>query len=113
MKNRLSVERMIELEKNIEEDNLDQNLEYNEKMYIELAQKIPFKYVVEYINIRKKYKFFLSDDYIKKEILNILNCTIEELDIRFKEVILILKYKNNQMNNLLIEQKKMVKRINS
>jgi len=107
----LTIERIIELEEELKNYNLESNLNYDELMYINRARKIPFNIMVIVIKYYKKRWYIIDEVEFENKIQNLFHVTKEELKLRFKDVNLILRYKNKQMNNLLLEQKKMIKKI--
>ena len=109
MKNKLNVKRMLELEKILENYDLKNNFTIAELSYLERANKMPLKYMIEFINIYKKNWLFIDEVEVYNTIKNLFNCSDEEIYYRFKEVHMILRYQDSKLNNLVKERKKLVK----
>ena len=110
--NELTIERVLELEQMAKDNNIRYPLLLNEFRYVNRAIKIPYE---DARNDMKKLGEcvlpLLEIRYIY-QLLAKYNCTDKELSQRFKEVERIRIYKKNFNNNLLKEQKKMLKRMN-
>ncbi|MBQ8891565.1 MAG: hypothetical protein IJ068_01725 [Bacilli bacterium] len=106
--NRIDIKRMLELEELAKEKIEYANFSIEELKYIELAEKMPFNYMVAFIECYKR-NFFIDKKQIMKTLEVLFHCTEYEFDVRFKNVQRILKYKNKELDNLVDEQKKMVK----
>lgn len=111
MKNIIDVERMIELEKMVENNEIEFPITYKEYIYIERARKIPFKYMVEFITLLKNNRPWISKKDVVNTLMNLISCSDEIMD-RYNEVNEILNYKNDKLNEMVKEQKQMVKKIN-
>lgn len=85
------------------------SLEYQEMLYFKRAWKLPLKYMKEIIELYKRNWFFVNEVDIMKTLINIFNCTEEEIRRRFIEVHMILRYHNNKMKKLVNERKKLIK----
>ena len=109
--NELTVERMIEIEKMVENYNIIFPLTNPEWYYYELADKIPYKDIEELILLYKKYFIPINFLIDGMNMLEKYNCSRKELFLRIENVNKIMKYYNKLNTNLLKEQKKMLKRM--
>lgn len=107
----IELNRMIELEKMAEEDDIVFPLYYGEWLYIQRAKKMPYKEVVKLIQYYQNHWYIINGTKnIKKLVIKFLS-EEHEIEERVEDVYRILEYKNNLLNQHLKDQKEMVKRM--
>ena len=110
--NELTIERMVELERMIRSNNVVYPLNLAEWRYIERAKKVSYSDAQEEMRYLGQCTLPLFEVKYVNFILRKYNCTFEELNKRFEEVYLVKKYEDSIANELLKEQKRMIKRMN-
>ena len=110
---KINVLRMIELEEIAKKGEYDNSLNYYELQYIELALKMPYRYMEEVIKYFKKNWYKIDEVVFINSIKNILNVTEYEINTRLKSVHKIMKYKDRNLNSLVTKQKEMKSLIKS
>ena len=111
--NNITIKRMKELEKMVNNVNNIYSLNLDEIKYLERAIKIPYSEVRN--DMIKLGEIVLPIAQIRciYYLLAKYNCTESELNERFMEVDSLRQYDDSINNKLLKEQKRMVKRMNN
>lgn len=112
MEDLLAVRRMLELEKMAIDSDMIFPLSIQEWRYIERAEKMPYNEIVNSLNYIMKHLFFINQKKIVKELKEKYSVSEDVLNQRFEDVNRILRYQDSLNNNLLKEQKRMIKKMN-
>lgn len=111
MRKKLDVLRMIELEKNLNNEDVLKNLSKEEMEYVELARKLPYK---DLVTIVKDYLidwYFRNEVLISRQLINKYSCNEIELHRRFIDINRIAKYNEKVIKQNSKKEKVMVKKI--
>ena len=73
-------------------------------------EEIDIKELIDYF---KKHIIIINQIKFMNDLLNRFNCSETELEQRYKDVHKIIRYENLINNNLLKEQKRMIRRMNN
>ena len=112
MQNKMTIEKIIELEKLLYQDDKE-NLTKEEQMYIDKATKMPYECILDDLVYYQKNCLLIDKvlfiDYLKKK----YTVSEKEVEDRIIEVQDIYKYHQKRLNNQLKEQKRMIKKMNN
>ena len=100
MKDKLSTERMIELEKYLYGEVLIEEFDELDLKYLEDAKRMPIVKMIKYIVFYNQNKGIDVADFIRS-IEKELNVTKYELIVRFDDVNAIRKYNNSRNKHLV------------
>ena len=109
--NDLTIERMRELEKVVIEGYIPFPSNIKELKYISRINKIPLGDALNILNnLNGKFYHVNNYSYIEN-LLKKYNCSKRDLELRLEDAKQIEEYEKKLNNNLLQEQKKMIKRM--
>lgn len=111
MKKKLTVERMIELESNLNDENILINLTKEETEYVELAKKLPYNELVDIVEDYLINWYFRNDVFISKQLIKKYSCSEIELFRRILDIDRIIEYNENKLKNDVNKQKQLVKKM--
>ena len=112
MNNYIDVLRMIELEEMIKNNEYGELNDYDIE-YLKRANRMPFDLMIGAIAYQKGNLFKINKYEYLTSLLVYFRTNEDDLKKRIKEIKMILKYYDIKNNNLLKEQKRMIKRLNS
>ena len=107
---KLEVERMIELERNLNNEDVLKNLSKEEMEYVELARKLPYKELASIVKDNFINWYFRSEISISRQLINKYSCNEIELYRRFIDIERIIKYNEKTIKRDLKKEKVMVKK---
>ena len=110
MRKKLEIERIIELEKNLNNEELLKNLSKEEMEYVELARKLPYKDLLNVVYGHFINWYLRGEISISRELINKYSCNEIELYRRFVDIERIIKYNEKTIKQDLKKQKEMVKK---
>ena len=107
----LTVNRMIELENMVQNHRIEYPLDIKEWRYVDRASKMCYEDVMKQIDYFERTILPIENVRHINDLMEKYKCTFDELNKRLEDVCMIKEYKNMVNNNLLKEQKRMIKRI--
>lgn len=105
MKKKLSVERMMELESNLNDENILINLTKEETEYVELAKKLPYNELVDIVEDYLINWYYRNDVFIIRQLINKYSCSEIELLRRFLDIVRIVEFNESKLNDNVKKQK--------
>lgn len=105
MKKKLSVERMMELESNLNDENVNKNLSKEEIEYVKLAKRLPYNELLPVVNDYLINWYYRNDVFIIRQLINKYSCSEIELLRRFLDIVRIVEFNESKLNDNVKKQK--------